>query len=192
MVGQPAPHTGSSATTKPHFMARSIKIGDEITTSILNSVETTITANLLSGDVKPNFAACKAVATRLQNYVLACEAHYNELQAAAKAEAEAKASAKAEPFQGLEPWMMECLEEDELRLLAKALLSKVQKPKASKPKAKTPAKPAPKKAKPSKSAKPKKSVGQRLAAKAGQGRKAKNTVLEAKQQAAFVSQLSAF
>ena len=174
-------------------MARSIKIGDEITTSILNSVQTTITANLLSGDGKPNFAACKAVATRLQNYVLACEAHYNELQAAAKAEAEAKASAKAEPFQGLEPWMVECFEEDDLRRLAKALLLKVQKPEASKPKADAPAKPAPKKSTTSKSAKPKKqtrrrkTTGQKLAQKAGQGRKSKNTVLEARQQAAFVS-----
>ena len=75
-------------------MARSIKIGDEITTSILNSVETTITANLLSGG-EPNFAACKAVATRLSNYVAACEAHYNELQAQLKAE-ESKVSAVAD------------------------------------------------------------------------------------------------
>lgn len=172
-------------------MARSIKIGDEITTSILNSVQATITANLLSGEA-PNFAACKAVATRLQNYVLACEAHYNELQAQLKAEAEAKASAKADPIQGLEPWMVECFDEDELRRFAKALLLKVQKPEASKPKAETPAKPAPKKSTTSKSAKPKrrkKSVGQRLASKAGQGRKPKNVVLEAQQQLSFVSAL---
>lgn len=178
-------------------MARSIKIGDEITTTILNSVQTTITANLLSGEA-PNFAACKAVATRLQNYVLACEAHYNELQAQLKAEAEAKASAKADPIQGLEPWMVECFDEDELRRFAKALLLKVQGSSASKPKApaepKAPAskKPASKKATPSKSAKPsrrKKTVGQRLAQKAGQGRKPKNVVLEAQQQLSFVSAL---
>ena len=149
-------------------MARSIKIGDEITTSILNSVETTITANLLSGDGKPNFAACKAVATRLSNYVAACEAHYSELEAAAKAAN--KNSAVAE------------LEAQLAELTAK--LSELTAP--------APAKPAPKKPTASKSAKPKKTrrrktTGQKLAAKAGQGRKSKNTVLEAKQQAAFVS-----
>lgn len=148
-------------------MARSIKIGDEITTSILNSVQTTITANLLSGDAKPNFAACKAVATRLSNYVAACEAHYSELEAAAKAAS--KNSAVAE------------LEAQLAELTAK--LSELT----------APAKPAPKKPTASKSAKPKKqtrrrkTTGQKLAAKAGQGRKPKNVVLEARQQAAFVS-----
>lgn len=148
-------------------MARSIQIGDEITTSILNSVQTTITANLLSGDAKPNFAACKAVATRLSNYVAACEAHYSELEAAAKAAS--KNSAVAE------------LEAQLAELTAK--LSELT----------APAKPAPKKPTASKSAKPKKqtrrrkTTGQKLAAKAGQGRKAKNVVLEARQQAAFVS-----
>ena len=157
-------------------MARSIKIGDEITTSILNSVETTITANLLTSGQKPNFAACKAVATRLSNYVAACEAHYRELEAQAQ------------------PKVVEGLTPEESAVL-QALLAKVSKPEASKPKAEAPAKPAPKKsttskkAKPSKSAKPKKSVGQRLAAKAGQGRKSKNTVLEAQQQLSFVSDL---
>jgi hypothetical protein len=152
-------------------MARSIKIGDEITASILNSVETTITANLLSGEA-PNFAACKAVATRLQNYVLACEAHYNELQAQLKAE-ESKVSAVAD------------LQAQLAELTAK--LSELTEPKAE-----TPAKPAPKKSTTSKSAKPKrrkKTVGQRLAAKAGQGRKPKNVVLEAQQQLSFVSAL---
>jgi hypothetical protein len=152
-------------------MARSIKIGDEITTSILNSVEATITANLLSGEA-PNFAACKAVATRLQNYVLACEAHYNELQAQLKAE-ESKVSAVAD------------LQAQLAELTAK--LSELTEPKAE-----TPAKPAPKKSTTSKSAKPKrrkKSVGQRLASKAGQGRKPKNVVLEAQQQLSFVSAL---
>lgn len=150
-------------------MARSIQIGDEITTSILNSVQTTITANLLSGDAKPNFAACKAVATRLSNYVAACEAHYSELEAAAKAAS--KNSAVAE------------LEAQLAELTAK--LSELTAP--------APAKPAPKKPTASKSAKPKKqtrrrkTTGQKLAAKAGQGRKAKNVVLEARQQAAFVS-----
>lgn len=149
-------------------MARSIKIGDEITKSILNSVETTITANLLTSGQQPNFAACKAVATRLSNYVAACEAHFEEV----------KAAQQPKVVEGLTP---------EESAVFQALLAKVGKPEASKPEAKTPAKPAPKKAKPSKSAKPKKSVGQRLAQKAGQGRKSKNTVLEAKQQAAFVS-----
>jgi hypothetical protein len=149
-------------------MARSIKIGDEITTSILNSVQTTITANLLSGDAKPNFAACKAVATRLSNYVAACEAHYSELEAAAKAAG--KDSAVAE------------LEAQLAELAAK--LTELTAP--------APAKPAPKKPTASKSAKPKKTrrrktTGQKLAQKAGQGRKAKNVVLEARQQAAFVS-----
>ena len=150
-------------------MARSIKIGDEITKSILNSVETTITTNLLSGEA-PNFVACKAVATRLQNYVLACEAHFEEV----------KAAQQPKVVEGLTP---------EESAVFQALLAKVGKPEASKPKAKTPAKPATKKAKPSKSAKPKKSVGQRLAAKAGQGRKSKNVVLEAQQQLSFVSAL---
>ena len=166
-------------------MARSIKIGDEITTSILNSVETTITANLLTGGQEPNFAACKAVATRLQNYVLACEKVY--LSAKAEAEAAAKAAeVKTSAVADLQAQLAE--------LTAK--LSELTEPKApAKPKAKTPAKPAPKKSTTSKSAKPKrrkKTVGQRLAAKAGQGAKAKNVVLEARQQAAFVSQLSAF
>ena len=150
-------------------MARSIKIGDEITKSILNSVETTITTNLLSGEA-PNFAACKAVATRLSNYVAACEAHFEEV----------KAAQQPKVVEGLTP---------EESAVFQALLAKVGKPEASKPKAKTPAKPATKKAKPSKSAKPKKSVGQRLAAKAGQGRKSKNVVLEAQQQLSFVSAL---
>jgi hypothetical protein len=168
-------HTGSYATTKPHFMARSIKIGDEITTSILNSVETTITANLLSGDGKPNFAACKAVATRLQNYVLACEKVY----LSAKAEAEAAAKAEETKVSAVADLQAQLAE-----LTAK--LSELTEPKA-------PAKPAPKKSTTSKKAKPKKqtrrrkTTGQKLASKAGQGRKSKNTVLEAKQQAAFVS-----
>jgi len=158
-------------------MARSIKIGDEITTSILNSVETTITANLLSGG-EPNFAACKAVATRLSNYVAACEAHYNELQAQLKAE-ESKVSAVAD------------LQAQLAELTAK--LSELTEPKApAKPKSPASKKPASKKSTTSKSAKPnrrKKTVGQRLAQKAGQGRKDKNTVLEVQQQAAFVSAL---
>lgn len=154
-------------------MARSIKIGDEITKSILNSVETTITANLLTSGQQPNFAACKAVATRLSNYVAACEAHFEEV----------KAAQQPKVVEGLTP---------EESAVFQALLAKVSKPEASKPKAKTPAKPAPKKSTTSKSAKPKrsskkKSVGQRLAAKAGQGRKAKNVVLEAQQQLSFVS-----
>lgn len=154
-------------------MARSIKIGDEITKSILNSVETTITANLLTSGQKPNFAACKAVATRLSNYVAACEAHFEEV----------KAAQQPKVVEGLTP---------EESAVFQALLAKVGKPEASKPKAKTPAKPAPKKSTTSKSAKPKrsskkKSVGQRLAAKAGQGRKSKNVVLEAQQQLSFVS-----
>lgn len=150
-------------------MARSIKIGDEITTSILNSVETTITANLLSGEV-PNFAACKAVATRLSNYVAACEAHFEEV----------KAAQQPKVVEGLTP---------EESAVFQALLAKV-KPEASKPKA--PTKPKATKPKADKSAKPtrrKKTVGQRLAAKAGQGAKAKNVVLEARQQASFVSAL---
>ena len=172
-------HTGSYATTKPHFMARSIKIGDEITTSILNSVETTITANLLSGDGKPNFAACKAVATRLSNYVAACE----EVYLSAKAEAEAAAKAEEAKVSAVADLQAQLAE-----LTAK--LSELTEPKAE-----TPAKPAPKKSTTSKSAKPKrsskkKSVGQRLASKAGQGRKSKNTVLEARQQASFVAEFS--
>lgn len=158
-------------------MARSIKIGDEITTSILNSVETTITANLLSGDGKPNFAACKAVATRLQNYVLACE----EVYLSAKAEAEAAAKAEEAKVSAVADLQAQLAE-----LTAK--LSELTEPKAE-----TPAKPAPKKSTTSKSAKPKrrkKSVGQRLAQKAGQGRKSKNTVLEARQQASFVAEFS--
>lgn len=156
-------------------MARSIKIGDEITTSILNSVETTITANLLSGEA-PNFAACKAVATRLQNYVLACE----EVYLSAKAEAEAAAKAEEAKVSAVADLQAQLAE-----LTAK--LSELTEPKAE-----TPAKPAPKKSTTSKSAKPKrrkKSVGQKLAQKAGQGRKSKNTVLEARQQASFVSAL---
>ena len=151
-------------------MARSIKIGDEVTKSILNSVETTITTNLLSGEA-PNFAACKAVATRLQNYVLACEAHFEEV----------KAAQQPKVVEGLTP---------EESAVFQALLAKVGKPEASKPKAKTPAKPATKKSTTSKRSKRStKSVGEKLAAKAGQGRKAKNVVLEALPQLSFVSAL---
>ena len=153
-------------------MMKTIKIGDEITTTILNSVQTTITANLLSGEV-PNFAACKAVATRLVNYVAACEKHFEEV----------KAAQQPKVIEGLSP---------EESAVFQALLAKVAKPEASKPKASTkPKAPAKPKAE-AKTAKPtrrKKSVGQRLAAKAGQGRKSANVVLEARQQASFVSAL---
>lgn len=151
-------------------MARSIKIGDEVTKSILDSVEKTITANLLTKG-EPNFSACKAVATRLSNYVAACEAHFEEV----------KAAQQPKVVDGLTP---------EESAVFQALLAKVGKPEASKPKAKTPAKPATKKSTTSKKPKrPTKSVGQKLAAKAGQGRKAKNVVLEAQQQLSFVSAL---
>lgn len=152
---------------------KTIKIGDEITTTILNSVQTTITANLLSGEA-PNFAACKAVATRLVNYVAACEKHFEEV----------KAAQQPKVVEGLSP---------EESAVFQALLAKVAKPEASKPKAATkPKAPAKPKAE-AKTAKPtrrkKKTVGQRLAAKAGQGRKSANVVLEARQQASFVSAL---
>ena len=148
-------------------MMKSIKIGDEITTTILNSVQTTITANLLSGEA-PNFAACKAVATRLVNYVAACEAHFEEV----------KAAQQPKVVEGLSP---------EESAVFQALLAKVAKPKASKPKAPAKPKAEAKTAKPTR--RKKKTVGQRLAAKAGQGRKPANVVLEARQQASFVSAL---
>lgn len=153
---------------------KKVKIGDEITTTILNSVQTTITANLLSGG-EPNFAACKAVATRLSNYVAACEQHFEEVK---------KATQPVNEVDDLKSQLAEMA----------AKLEELTKPKASKPKAQ----PKPKATKP-KASTPKGKLdtetgyptkgGRKLAAKAGQRRKPKNVVLEAQQQISFVSAL---
>jgi hypothetical protein len=157
-------------------MMKSIKIGDEITTAILNSVQKTITANLLTeGD--PNFAACKAVASRLSNYVAACEKHYEVVKAAQPLnEVDALKSQLAE--------MAAKLEE-----LTKPKATPKPKPKAAaKPKATTKPKATPKDKLATETGYATKG-GRRLAAKAGQGRKQKNVVLEAQQQISFVSAL---
>jgi hypothetical protein len=156
-------------------MMKSIKIGDEITTAILNSVQKTITANLLTeGD--PNFAACKAVASRLSNYVAACEKHYEVVKA-------------AQPLNEVDALKSQLAE-------MAAKLEELTKPKATpKPKPKAAAKP--KATEPKATPKDKLATetgyatkgGRRLAAKAGQGRKQKNVVLEAQQQISFVSAL---
>jgi len=160
---------------------KSIKIGDEITTNILNSVQSTITANLLSG-VEPNFAACKAVATRLSNYVVACEKHFEEVKKATQPVNEvdtlkaqlAELAAKLEELNDPKP---------------KASAPKAQpKPKATRPKATKPKASAPKGKLETETGYPTKG-GRKLAAKAGQGRKPKNVVLEAQQQISFVSAL---
>jgi hypothetical protein len=162
-------------------MMKSIKIGDEITTAILNSVQKTITANLLTeGD--PNFAACKAVASRLSNYVAACEKHYEVVKA-------------AQPLNEVDALKSQLAE-------MAAKLEELTKPKATpKPKPKAAAKPKattkPKATEPKATPKDKLATetgyatkgGRRLAAKAGQGRKQKNVVLEAQQQISFVSAL---
>lgn len=156
-------------------MMKSIKIGDEITTAILNSVQKTITANLLTeGD--PNFAACKAVASRLSNYVAACEKHYEVVKA-------------AQPLNEVDALKSQLAE-------MAAKLEELTKPKAT-PKPKPKATTKPKATEPKATPKDKLATetgyatkgGRRLAAKAGQGRKQKNVVLEAQQQISFVSAL---
>lgn len=154
-------------------MMKTIKIGDEITTAILNSVQTTITANLLSGEA-PNFAACKAVATRLSNYVAACETHFEEVK---------KAKQPVNEVDELKSQLAEMAAKLEELTKPKATPKpKATKPKASKPKATPKDKLATETGYPTKG-------GRRLAAKAGQGRKQKNVVLEAQQQISFVSAL---
>ena len=159
-------------------MMKTIKIGDEITTAILNSVQTTITANLLSGEA-PNFAACKAVATRLSNYVAACETHFEEVKKAKQPvnEVDELKSQLAEMAAKLEE-----LTKPKATPKPKATKPKATKPKATKPKATPKDKLATETGDPTKG-------GRRLAAKAGQGRKQKNVVLEAQQQISFVSAL---
>jgi len=154
-------------------MMKTIKIGDEITTAILNSVQTTITANLLSGEA-PNFAACKAVATRLSNYVAACETHFEEVK---------KAKQPVNEVDELKSQLAEMAAKLEELTKPKA----TPKPKATKPKATKP-KATPKDKLATETGYPTKG-GRRLAAKAGQGRKQKNVVLEAQQQISFVSAL---
>lgn len=155
-------------------MMKKIKIGDEITTTILNSVQTTITANLLSGEA-PNFAACKAVATRLSNYVAACETHFEEVK---------KAKQPVNEVDELKSQLAEMAAKLEELTKPKA----TPKPKATKPKASKPKASAPKGKLDTETGYATKG-GRRLAAKAGQGRKQKNVVLEAQQQIAFVSAL---
>ena len=154
-------------------MMKTIKIGDEITTAILNSVQTTITANLLSGEA-PNFAACKAVATRLSNYVAACETHFEEVK---------KAKQPVNEVDELKSQLAEMAAKLEELTKPKA----TPKPKATKPKATKP-KATPKDKLATETGYATKG-GRRLAAKAGQGRKQKNVVLEAQQQISFVSAL---
>ena len=149
-------------------MAKAIKLGDEITTAILNSVQTTITSNLLT-EGEPNFAACKAVATRLSNYVAACESHYEVVK---------KASQPVNEVDELKSQLAEMA----------AKLEELTKPKATKPKATKPKASTPKGKLDTETGYPTKG-GRRLAAKAGQGRKQKNVVLETQQHLKFVSAL---
>jgi len=170
-------------------MMKSIKIGDEITTNILNSVQSTITANLLSG-VEPNFAACKAVATRLSNYVVACEKHFEEVKKATQAKLE-ELSNPVNEVDTLKAQLAELAAKlEELNdPKPKASAPKAQpKPKATRPKATKPKASAPKGKLETETGYPTKG-GRKLAAKAGQGRKPKNVVLEAQQQISFVSAL---
>ena len=158
---------------------KQIKIGDEITTTILNSVQTTITANLLSGEV-PNFTACKAVATRLSNYVAACEQLFEEQK---------KSAQPVNEVDALKSQLAEMAAKLEELTKPKASKPKAQpKPKATKPKANKPKASTPKGKLDTETGYPTKG-GRKLAAKAGQRRKPKNVVLEAQQQIAFVSAL---